>query len=66
MLFLIDRVGRRILLLTGAVLSGLIHFITAAIMATYGHPVDSIGGKHRALNPSNKARYLATLTNIRQ
>lgn len=45
MLFIIDRVGRRMILLVGAVLSGLIHFITAAIMATYGRPVDRIGGK---------------------
>lgn len=66
MLFLIDRVGRRMILLVGAVLSGLIHFITAAIMATYGHPVDSIGGTYHALNESSKGRYLATLTDIRQ
>jgi MFS family permease len=45
MLFLIDRVGRRWILLVGAVLSGIIHFVTAAIMAVYGRPVDRIGGK---------------------
>jgi len=43
MLFLIDRVGRRWILLVGAVLSGIIHFVTAAIMAVYGRPVDRIG-----------------------
>lgn len=49
MLFFIDRVGRRMILLVGAVLSGIIHFVTAAIMAVYGNPVDRIGGECNSL-----------------
>lgn len=41
----IDRVGRRWLLLVGAVICGVLHFITGAVMAVYGHHVDSIDGK---------------------
>ena len=40
----IDRIGRRPLLLGGAVVGLVIHFATAGVMATYGHPVDGING----------------------
>ncbi|KAI9045965.1 sugar porter family MFS transporter [Aspergillus affinis] len=40
----IDRIGRRLLLLSGSVLCLALHFAIAGIMATYGHPVDSIDG----------------------
>ena len=44
MLPLIDRVGRRMLLLVGAVLCMAIHFIIAAVMATKGHAVPNVDG----------------------
>ncbi|KAJ5812644.1 hypothetical protein N7474_008945 [Penicillium riverlandense] len=44
MLPIIDRVGRRLLLLIGAVLCMAIHFIIAAVMATKGHAVPNVDG----------------------
>ena len=40
----IDRVGRRTLLLIGAVCSLILHFTIAGVMATQGHGVDSVEG----------------------
>ncbi|KAL1852513.1 hypothetical protein Daus18300_012111 [Diaporthe australafricana] len=40
----IDRVGRRTLLIYGAIICCLLHFIVGALMASYGHAVDSIDG----------------------
>lgn len=45
MLPVFDRVGRRWLLLVGAVICGILHFATGAVMASYGHHVDSVDGK---------------------
>ncbi|KAI1083688.1 putative MFS glucose transporter [Whalleya microplaca] len=44
MLPYIDRVPRRFLLLSGAVVCMALHFAIAGLMANYGHPVDSIEG----------------------
>ncbi|KAF2725138.1 sugar transporter, partial [Polychaeton citri CBS 116435] len=44
MLPIIDRVGRRVLLLSGAVICMVLHFAIAGTMATYGRPVDSVAG----------------------
>lgn len=41
---IIDRLGRRNLLIYGAVACMVIHFATAGIMATYGQPVDDVNG----------------------
>jgi MFS family permease len=41
---IVDRVGRRPLLLGGAIVCCILHFATGAIMATSGHYVDSVGG----------------------
>ncbi|KAL6903909.1 general substrate transporter [Trichoderma evansii] len=43
-LFVIDRMGRRWLLIVGAIICGIIHFTVGAIMAVYGHHVDSVDG----------------------
>lgn len=40
----IDRIGRRTLLLSGAVICMAIHFTIAAVMATQGEAVDSVNG----------------------
>jgi MFS family permease len=40
----IDRVGRRTLLLIGAISSLILHFTIAGVMATQGHHVDSVEG----------------------
>lgn len=40
----IDRIGRRTLLLVGAVSSMILHYSIAAIMATEGYGVDDIDG----------------------
>ncbi|KAL2836801.1 general substrate transporter [Aspergillus pseudodeflectus] len=40
----IDRIGRRLLLISGAIASMALHFAIAGTMATYGNPVDSING----------------------
>lgn len=40
----IDRIGRRWLLIGGAIVCGILHFTTGAVMAVYGHPVDSVDG----------------------
>ncbi|KAK7432304.1 hypothetical protein QQZ08_001251 [Neonectria magnoliae] len=40
----IDRLGRRWLLIVGAVLCGILHFASGAVMAAYGHHVDSVDG----------------------
>ena len=42
----IDRISRRWLLIVGAIICGIIHFVTGAIMAVYGHKVDSVDGMH--------------------
>ncbi|KAJ5081281.1 Major facilitator superfamily domain general substrate transporter [Penicillium alfredii] len=44
MLPIIDRVGRRSLLLIGAVTCMIVHFIIAAVMASKGHPVPDVNG----------------------
>lgn len=38
----IDKLGRRNLLIYGAIACMVIHFATAGVMATYGRPVDSV------------------------
>ena len=40
----IDRIGRRQLLIGGAVLATIIHFATAGVMAVHGMPVDGVPG----------------------
>jgi hypothetical protein len=40
----IDRLPRRLLLLTGSIVCCICHFTVAALMASYGHHVDSING----------------------
>ncbi|KAL4782318.1 general substrate transporter [Aspergillus varians] len=40
----IDRVGRRMLLISGAILCMILHYTIAAVMAVHGNPVDSING----------------------
>ncbi|KAG9828366.1 general substrate transporter, partial [Aureobasidium melanogenum] len=40
----IDRIPRRLLLLTGSIVCCLCHFTIAGLMASYGHHVDSIDG----------------------
>lgn len=40
----IDRFGRRQLLMGGAILCCILHFIIAALMASYGNEVDALGG----------------------
>ncbi|XHG08896.1 hypothetical protein AWENTII_011986 [Aspergillus wentii] len=44
MLPFIDRIGRRLLLLSGSVLCMICHFAIAGLMATYGHYVDEVNG----------------------
>ncbi|KAJ5414737.1 High-affinity glucose transporter [Penicillium cosmopolitanum] len=44
MLPYIDRVGRRPLLLTGAVTCMVVHFVIAGVMASRGHPVSNVNG----------------------
>lgn len=39
---IIDRLGRRNLLIYGAIAAMILHFATAGVMATYGRPVDSV------------------------
>ncbi|KAM0273252.1 hypothetical protein ACHAQH_008349 [Verticillium albo-atrum] len=41
---IVDRVGRRPLLLGGALFGLIIHFASAGVMATYGRSVDSVDG----------------------
>ncbi|KAK9797673.1 putative Major facilitator superfamily (MFS) profile domain-containing protein [Seiridium cardinale] len=41
---IVDRLGRRPLLIGGAIVCCLLHFTTGAVMASYGHAVDSIDG----------------------
>ncbi|KAL6886125.1 general substrate transporter [Trichoderma longibrachiatum] len=43
-LFVVDRIGRRWLLIVGAIICGIIHFVVGAVMAVYGHHVDSVDG----------------------
>ncbi|EDP49120.1 hypothetical protein ACP6JC_000668 [Aspergillus fumigatus] len=40
----IDRIGRRLLLLSGSIICMALHYAIAGIMATYGNPVDEIDG----------------------
>ncbi|KAL4734678.1 general substrate transporter [Aspergillus similis] len=40
----IDRIGRRLLLVSGAIICMIIHYSIAAVMATRGNPVDEING----------------------
>ncbi|KAL2824289.1 general substrate transporter [Aspergillus cavernicola] len=40
----IDRIGRRLLLITGSVICMILHFTIAAVMAVHGNPVDEING----------------------
>ena len=44
MLPVVDRVGRRNLLIGGAIICAFLHFTTGAVMAVHGYPVDSIDG----------------------
>lgn len=39
---IIDRLGRRNLLIYGAIAAMILHFATAGVMASYGRPVDSV------------------------
>lgn len=41
---IIDRLGRRYLLISGAIICCILHFISGALMASYGHHVDSVDG----------------------
>ncbi|KAH0421013.1 hypothetical protein CcaCcLH18_13676 [Colletotrichum camelliae] len=41
---IIDRLGRRPLLIGGAIICCIIHFTTGAVMASYGHAVHSVDG----------------------
>jgi MFS family permease len=41
----IDRLGRRPLLIGGALICGVLHFTSGAVMAVHGYPVDGIEGK---------------------
>lgn len=43
-LFLLDKVGRRPVLMTGAILMMIFQFAIAGILATYSEPVDSVDG----------------------
>lgn len=40
----IDRVGRRTLMIYGAIICCVLHFISGALMASYGHSVPDIDG----------------------
>lgn len=40
----IDRIGRRFLLLSGAITCMILHYAIAGVMASYGNPVDQIDG----------------------
>ncbi|KAF7561160.1 hypothetical protein G7046_g2968 [Stylonectria norvegica] len=40
----IDRLGRRWLLIGGAIACAILHFASGAVMASYGHHVDSVNG----------------------
>ncbi|KAF5585527.1 monosaccharide transporter [Fusarium pseudoanthophilum] len=40
----IDRLGRRPLLISGALICGVLHFTSGAVMAVHGYPVDGIEG----------------------
>ena len=44
MLPIIDRIGRRFLLLSGAVICMILHFTIAGLMAAHGHYVPEING----------------------
>lgn len=44
MLPFIDRIGRRTLLLSGAVLCMVVHFVIAGVMASRGHAVPDVNG----------------------
>ncbi|KAK1537679.1 hypothetical protein CPAR01_07792 [Colletotrichum paranaense] len=41
---IINRLGRRPLLIGGAIICCIIHFTTGAVMKVYGNPVDSVNG----------------------
>ncbi|KAG9251105.1 general substrate transporter [Emericellopsis atlantica] len=43
---IIDRVGRRKLLLVGAVICAVLHFATGAVMAVHGHHVTNVDGNY--------------------
>lgn len=43
----IDRISRRFLLISGGIICCILHFITGALMASYGHHVDEINGGSR-------------------
>ncbi|KAL2754823.1 hypothetical protein ACRALDRAFT_2106637 [Sodiomyces alcalophilus JCM 7366] len=43
---IVDRVGRRPLLLGGAIFAAIVHFATAGVMASYGYPVEHIDGNY--------------------
>ncbi|KAL4790109.1 general substrate transporter [Aspergillus venezuelensis] len=40
----IDRIGRRLLLISGAIICMVLHYTIAAVMAVHGNPVDEING----------------------
>ena len=44
MLPIIDRVGRRVLLIAGAITCMICHAVIAGVMATRGHAVSSVNG----------------------
>ncbi|KAF4555617.1 Sugar (and other) transporter-like protein 35 [Elsinoe fawcettii] len=63
----IDRIPRRLLLLTGSILCMIIHFAVAGTMASYGRPVDNIGGNYNLkweLSQGNPARAVIAIVYI--
>lgn len=44
LLCVIDRFRRRWLLIAGALICSVLHYATGAVMAVYGHHVDSVDG----------------------
>lgn len=57
----IDRIGRRLLLLSGSIICMALHYAIAGIMATYGNPVDEIdGNKNLRFVPRLQTLWYAT------
>lgn len=40
----VDKTGRRPLLIYGAIICGILHFISGALMASFGHSVSEVDG----------------------
>ncbi|KAG8627788.1 hypothetical protein KVT40_003661 [Elsinoe batatas] len=63
----IDRIPRRLLLLTGSILCMIIHFAVAGTMASYGYPVDEVNGNANLkweMPPGNAARGVIAIVYI--